>query len=570
MKGTYSGFRRLTCMIAALAVICALAVVPSLSPRGAYAAAEDYAMMTAFVGADETQMNFNWYSFRRTTEQEQLLQIAEGEAGGVFPGEHDEIAVAGALSEGKVNYYVFKASVSGLKADTQYVWRVGTAGAWSETCSFRTLPSGEGLRFVALGDAQIGTNGDEVSDGAAWQDTLDAAAAVSPAFVLHMGDEVESFGSGAATLPQSEREYEQFFGARALRGVPFAGVIGNHEVSKSNWSEHHNFPNLSGSGASSSAGAQSGDYWFVAGNVQFFVLNSNVKDDGVHAAFLAEAAEAGREAYGDRIVWRVAAMHHSLFRGSTLYEQYGEEDIAQRRQSLSAAFTAQDIDLVLTGHEHIYTRAHMMRGTQPVPAEDEKARHCSVLPDGEILYVTLGTSTGNKVFGVCPEAEDAPYIAAMYDGAAPQFTEITVRSGMLKLSTRSAAGEEIDEFTIYKEDPSAVYPQIAGAEDIAVGIGEAFDPLAGVSAADAIEGEIAVSVEGEADTSAAGTYELIYTAENTYGNRTQVRRLVTVTEGGGCSSSAAGEAAWPAACMAVAAAAALKKGGSARRKYINK
>ena len=188
-----------------------------------------------------------------------------------------------------------------------------------------------------------------------------------------------------------------------------------------------------------------------------------------------------------------------------------------------------------------------------------------MLPDGEILYVTLGTSTGNKVFGVCPEAEDAPYIAAMYDGAAPQFTEITVRSGMLKLSTRSAAGEEIDEFTIYKEDPSAVYPQIAGAEDIAVGIGEAFDPLAGVSAADAIEREIAVSVEGEADTSAAGTYELIYTAENTYGNRTQVRRLVTVTEGGGCSSSAAGEAAWPAACMAVAAAAALKKGGSARR-----
>ena len=382
MKGTYSGFRRLTCMIAALAIVCALAVVPSLSPRGAYAAAEDYAMMTAFVGADETQMNFNWYSFRRTTEQEQLLQIAEGEAGGVFPGEHDEIAVAGALSEGKVNYYVFKASVSGLKADTQYVWRVGTAGAWSETCSFRTLPSGEGLRFVALGDAQIGTNGDEVSDGAAWQDTLDAAAAVSPAFVLHMGDEVESFGSGAATLPQSEREYEQFFGARALRGVPFAGVIGNHEVSKSNWSEHHNFPNLSGNGASSSAGAQSGDYWFVAGNVQFFVLNSNVKDDGVHAAFLAEAAEAGREAYGDRIVWRVAAMHHSLFRGSTLYEQYGEEDIAQRRQSLSAAFTAQDIDLVLTGHEHIYTRAHMMRGTQPVPAEDERRGIAACSPTG--------------------------------------------------------------------------------------------------------------------------------------------------------------------------------------------
>lgn len=526
------------------------------------AAGSPYTMITAFAGADETQMNFNWYSYKRETEQTQTLQIGEMAEDDVdFPYDYEEIFVTGTASQ-KVNYYVFKATVTGLKPNTEYFYRVGEEGNWSEVCSFTTLTNGNEFSFMALGDAQLGTNGDNAEDGALWSNTLNTVMQqYSPAFLLHMGDEVESFESSAASLSISEEQYEYFFGADVLRTVPYVGVIGNHEFSKNNWSEHHNAPNLSSIAVSDTAGEQSADYWLVVGNMLLCVLNSNVRDSSQHEKFLEQAIAAADSAYGDRIQWRVVAMHHSIYGVSELYD---DEDVVIRRPELSEIFKNCSIDMVLMAHEHVYARSYMMNGTQPIVPE-EGSEHFSIMPDGEILYVTLSSSTGNKCWDIV--AGDEEYVAAGIQTYAAQVSEVTVRENMLKIATYDLEGNLLDDFTIYKEDPEQVVPTITCTAPNEITAGDSFSVMEGIKATDAIEGDLtaSVAVTGTVDAQTAGRYELVYTVRNTYGKTGTFTRVVTVKEskGSGCSSRLTAKTllwALPVIAAAVALAARKKSG----------
>ncbi|WP_201308854.1 choice-of-anchor G family protein, partial [Puerhibacterium puerhi] len=80
--------------------------------------------------------------------------------------------------------------------------------------------------------------------------------------------------------------------------------------------------------------------------------------------------------------------------------------------------------------------------------------------------------------------------------------------------------------------PDDAAPVITGADDAEVPQGAAFDPLAGVTASDAEDGDLTGSIEvgGTVDTTTPGTYELTYTVTDTAGQTTTVTRTVTVTE----------------------------------------
>ncbi|MBW3081619.1 immunoglobulin-like domain-containing protein [Bifidobacterium saguinibicoloris] len=73
-------------------------------------------------------------------------------------------------------------------------------------------------------------------------------------------------------------------------------------------------------------------------------------------------------------------------------------------------------------------------------------------------------------------------------------------------------------------------PVISGADDVTLDYGAAFDPKAGVSAKDDVDGNLTkdITVTGTVDTSKAGTYELTYTVADKAGNTVTVTRTVTV------------------------------------------
>ncbi len=453
--------------------------------------------VTTFAGADETEMNFTWMASALNTESEQYLEIVEhdGEIPDEFPSEYDDV-VATAYNAKLTNFRYYRATMTGLKADTRYIYRVGDGYNYSAIYSFKTVSGGDTFNFVALGDAQLGTNGNVENDLPSWTETLSTATnSFSPSFIMHLGDEVESWDGNAIQIPQSETEYQVFYGTEYTSSVPFANVIGNHEVSKANWSDHHNNPNQTKFGWSSSGGDQAADYWFVAGNALFLVLNSNVYSDA--DTFFEKAISAAEEKYGDRITWKIVSMHHTLFGVNRIIT---EEASQKRQKELAPILKKHDVDLVLMAHEHTYCRTHIMGGEDgltPVPAEN--GANSVIAPDG-ILYMTLGSSSGNKCFRANiadkttsgepvvsgTPAEDvvvgteeqvkaaAPYVAFYNEAGGTiekgtnhgvkgvaQLSNISIRRGKLTISTY-VRGETtpFDEFTLYKSQADTVEPPV--------------------------------------------------------------------------------------------------------------
>lgn len=71
---------------------------------------------------------------------------------------------------------------------------------------------------------------------------------------------------------------------------------------------------------------------------------------------------------------------------------------------------------------------------------------------------------------------------------------------------------------------------IEGLSDVNIQAGEEFDPLAGVSASDAEDGNITanIQVSGDFDVNTPGTYEVVYTVKDSAGEMTTATRSLTV------------------------------------------
>lgn len=76
-----------------------------------------------------------------------------------------------------------------------------------------------------------------------------------------------------------------------------------------------------------------------------------------------------------------------------------------------------------------------------------------------------------------------------------------------------------------------VAPLITGLAAKTIYVGEAFAPLAGVSATDTVDGSVAVQVTGTVNIWAPGQYTLTYTASDAAGNTATQTRVITVTYG---------------------------------------
>lgn len=75
-------------------------------------------------------------------------------------------------------------------------------------------------------------------------------------------------------------------------------------------------------------------------------------------------------------------------------------------------------------------------------------------------------------------------------------------------------------------------PEIIGAVDKTIYVGEEFDPFEGVTAIDNVDGDITskIQVNGTVDISKPGEYQLVYTVEDSSGNVAEVIRTITVIE----------------------------------------
>lgn len=401
------------------------------------------------MGADQSQMNFTWYS---PLAGAQLLVADNADMTGAQP-------IEAATSVANDGQYSCKATVTGLAAGKTYYYQLSNAGHTSEIYHFATDDGGD-FSFAFVGDPQIGASKNTVNDAAGWEKTLsiiDTNETFSDvSFLLSAGDQVNSAAD--------ESQYDGYLDHDVLTGLPVATAIGNHDSGSNAYSQHFNVPNESAEYGRTAAG---GDYYFVYNNVLFMVLNSNVQTtDGVagHKAFMETAIEATRDA---GIQWKIVMFHHTLFTvASHAHDGYIDNEDGFKAQIIPV-LKELDVDVVLQGHDHVYCRTYLMDGTIPMTdkAIYDDEGYSSITEPAGILYVTANSGSGSKTYGILNETFD--FSAVQNQESAANVSKVTVSDKQLTITTyRTTDMTVVDTFTIKRgggDTPEPTYtPVVTG------------------------------------------------------------------------------------------------------------
>ena len=359
------------------------------------------------LGGNERELIFSW------ADDQSSGKTALREAGKGSFIEYE--AATSAFGAG----YIHKTTVGGLKSSASYEYKlIGADKTESEVFSFKT-GSPSKYSFLAVGDPQIAS----AANGRIWRATLSAAVTNFPnaAFLIGTGDQVDNYRGNSAF------EYAEFFSPGELHSLPTAFAVGNHDNGLSLHAKSFYFPNTAAVGP----GATNFDFWFRYGSTLFMVLDSNVSDTEAHKTFLDGAVKANSDA-----VWKIVIFHHSLYSEGP---HSVTADTKDRRNSWPFLFDEIGADLIISGHDHCYTRTHMMKGNK-------------IAEEGSgTLYITLNSSSGSKYYDFAAAAP-AAYSAVRGQSRAPEFSVIDVNDAELTISVyRADTMKMTDTYTIAKD-----------------------------------------------------------------------------------------------------------------------
>ena len=378
------------------------------------------------VGSDETSRNLTWYANVDTAGSVQWAKQSDMQDG-LFPAQYNE-AAATSIATNDEGFYSNQATMTNLEENTAYVYRVVNGDTVSQIYTFETGDFDEGFSFILAGDPLIGAGITE-TDTVGWDETLDTAIAqLDPDFLVSAGDQVNT--------NNNETQYTGYLND-ALTYLTSATTIGNHDSGSAAYNEHFNLPNESTQLGATTAGT---DYWFVYDNTLFMVINSNNRSTAEHKEFLESAI-----AQNPDVRWKTVVFHHSVYSTASHVD---DGDIIERREELPPMFSELDIDVVLMGHDHVYTRTYMMNGTTP---DDSQGVQSEVTNPEGVLYLTANSASGSKYYDI--KAPEAAYSAVMDQSYRRTITDIDVTDTSYTMTTYYMDTMEVlDTFTINKID----------------------------------------------------------------------------------------------------------------------
>ncbi len=420
-----------------LVVLLVVSAVGSASAAGALTSQQEWearwdsvktdtGVIALTPGADETEMRFAWLS--------ELYDFAPKFKLGENPGLTDAVELKVTGTPGLAGRIANKVTAAGLKEDTTYYYSYTVNGLWRKTARFQTGGSGD-FKALLVSDIQIGRSGDEsldevlIRDSYGWNRTLETAVAENPdiSFILSAGDQVNT--------ALTNKQYNALLAPEPLRSLPFAAAMGNHDFSFPLYRYHFNNPNEF---TGDLLGAPGGfAFWFTRGNALFLVLNSNATLPFGQESFIRQAVEANPDA-----VWRVVLMHHSI------YGANGDGGLNAVWKFYASMFDDYDIDLVLSGHDHVHCRTYPLKGGQ-------------IDPDGTV-YLSESSSSGSKYSGA---PETAPwYAASCRQDRAPTYSVLEFDENALTVNTYRADTLETvdDELVLEKDGPDGIPGETGG------------------------------------------------------------------------------------------------------------
>ena len=330
--------------------------------------------VNAHMGDDpSTQINFT-YSTVENAKTQVSINAAGSTAVRTETGESTQIS--GQNSE----KFIHKIAVSGLTPDTEYEYTVGY-GANTYNGTFKTgLPSGssDSFSFVYLADTQVSNAANAKALGA----TLNKVNEMNPDFVYIAGDVTDTAAS--------ETQWEQLFynngtfpnGGQDMFGNSTLAVVqGNHDNNTMN--RHINAPAKMGNIV----------YSFDYGPATFVMLNlESARSDANARSQQKEYLTAVINDAKARGQWTLVGFHKSLYTGAS---HITDSDVIDARKYWCPVFAELDVDFVLQGHDHVYSRGFVEAdGAKADVAMDGASTYID--PDYAPLYMIGGHAGGLK------------------------------------------------------------------------------------------------------------------------------------------------------------------------------
>lgn len=466
-------------------------------------------------GSDNSSVNFAWYT--KEASGVQKLKIAENKRltnAKVYEAKQTKAVT----DKDKTEYVSNKVTATDLKANTTYYYSYQKDGQWTAPEKY-TTDNGSKFSFIFVGDPQIGSSNElkgaateefynaqsaaVANDAFNWNTTLNQAMEKTgnkASFVLSSGDQIQSTKKKSPNKAAwgSEIEYSGYLSPDVLKNLPVATTVGNHDADNANYTYHFNTANASELGSNGKVG---GDYWFKHDNALFIMLNTQDTNVEENRQFIEQTVAANKDCK-----WRIVTLHQDIY-GSA--EHSNEPEITNLRYQLAPIFEDNKVDVVLTGHDHAYSRTQILKGGHktteytddefdPMLDEDMDAgenpdtvytakenikadttdpsqkaylnylnqvmdkdaiqqvtkKGTTVFNPTGILYMTAGSSSGSKYYDLVPRQQS--YIANRWQQDVPTYSVIDITDTTFTINTyRTDTEEKIDEtFSIAKVNES--------------------------------------------------------------------------------------------------------------------
>jgi len=372
----------------------------------------DDSVISVTPGAEQGELRFAWLS----DEGEEDPSFIISNNADMTSSRECEVTIKNAIDDFNSN----NVTVTGLEEGKTYYYSYTKKGEWSTPAPIAVQPDNK-FTVLFVSDAQIGRSGDEnleeilIRDTCGWNYTVNKMLTKYPnaAFAISSGDQFQS--------ADSMIQMKAYLSPVQLRSLPVANTIGNHDYESTLYGDIFNNPNEVFELFASKAGT---GYYYVYGDALFITINSNNTSLTDTARVLRKATKAH-----PNTKWRVVTMHHNPYSASL-----SDDDFSDTRLLFSSLFDCYDIDLCLSGHDHLYSRTSAM--------------HSGKVADGEgTVYVQSSSASGSN-YDPLPQ-QLASFTVSAFDVRVPTYTALSFSSDSLTAVTyRTDTDEVIDEFEI--------------------------------------------------------------------------------------------------------------------------
>ena len=316
-----------------------------------------------------------------------------------------KIIVKGENTLGNADKYFHSIAVENLEPNTKYEYTVGS-GSNTYSGTFKTAPekgSNDSFKFAFLADTQVSNENNAKAAGATF-----ANLSKDLDFLYLAGDITDK-----AT---NENQWELLFnngglfpnaGQDLLGNTLISAVQGNHD--NNTLTRHINAP------------AESGNivYSYDYGPATFIMLNlETARYDASARAKQKEYLTKTVEEAKKRGQWTFVGFHKSLYTGAS---HITDSDIIEARQYWAPTFANLDVDVVMQGHDHVYSRGFVTSdGYNANPTSDKNGS--IINPENAPLYIVGGHAGGLKWYS------KKNYTVGSGDPLAPGYSFLDVNS----------------------------------------------------------------------------------------------------------------------------------------------